>query len=100
MRLKRIILIGVVLVTALIICIYNYRSDHPVPAPPLRELSQDNLLLKDGRWFEKGFTNPFQGVMLETYPDHRLKSRSTISNGFLSGISEGWYTNGTMQVRE
>lgn len=45
-------------------------------------------------------TNVFTGVMVEFYPDGSLQSRSVVSNGFLNGLSEGWWTNGVLAVRE
>ena len=64
------------------------------------ELSRTNLVLKDGRLFQIGSTNPFTGMMLDHYPDGILQSRSTAVSGLLEGTSEGFYTNGQVQVRE
>ena len=44
--------------------------------------------------------NPFNGFLIERYPDGGMKSRSAISNGYLEGLSLGWYTNKQMQVQE
>ena len=78
---------------------------HPAPPPaapvkPLAELSRTNLLRLHNQWCELGHTNPFTGVMLESYPGGQPMSRSVISNGLLNGLSEGWFTNGQIQVRE
>jgi antitoxin component YwqK of YwqJK toxin-antitoxin module len=70
------------------------------PPAALTELSRTNLVRLDGRWCQIGHTNPFTGVLLEFYPDGVLRSRSTVSNGWLNGLSEGWYTNRQLEVRE
>ena len=75
------------------------RAASPPPAP-LPELASTNLVHLNGVWFEKGRTNPFTGVMLEYYRAGGLMSRSVLSNGLLNGLSEGWYTNRQLQVRE
>ncbi len=64
------------------------------------ELHLTNLVQHAGQWCPKGQTNPFTGVLLDTYADGVLKSRSTVTNGRLEGISLGYYTNGQMQVEE
>jgi len=45
-------------------------------------------------------TNAFTGVMVDFYPDGTLQSRTAVSNGVLNGLSEGWWTNGVLAVRE
>jgi hypothetical protein len=67
------------------------------PAP---EIPRHDLVQTDGRWHRSGETNPFTGWMVDYYPAGERLSRSQISNGFLNGVSETWYTNGQMQVRE
>lgn len=71
----------------------------PGPAGPT-ELERTNLVLTAGRLCPAGSTIPFTGVMLEHYPTGALRSRSVISNGILHGLSQGWFTNGQMQVSE
>ncbi len=53
-----------------------------------------------GRLFRQGQSNAFSGIMVESYPDGSLRSRSQISNGLLHGTVEGWYANGQLEVRE
>jgi len=70
-------------------------------AAPAREVLGSELTLREGRLHRIGETSvPFTGVMVERYPSQSLKSRSMISRGVLHGISEGWHTNGQVQVRE
>ncbi len=45
-------------------------------------------------------TNAFTGLMIERYPGGALQSRSALREGRLHGVSEGWFTNGVLQVRE
>jgi len=80
----------------------NLHRAHPPAAPPLpvSELNRTNLMRFHGVWCEFGHTNPFTGVLVETYANGAKMSRSVISNGLLNGLSEGWFTNGQMQVRE
>jgi len=70
-----------------------------MPSVP-SELCRTNLVLAEGRLCQPGRTTPFSGVMVEHYPDGALRSRSTVTNGLLHGISEGWYTNAQIQVSE
>jgi antitoxin component YwqK of YwqJK toxin-antitoxin module len=64
----------------------------------LSERSRSELQMNGGRWWYRN--KPFTGILFDQYEGGRIKSRSTISNGFLEGISEGWYTNGVKQVTE
>jgi len=84
------------------VLVLTWRSVPP-PAPPpapLPEVARTNLLHWGGIWMQKGGTNPFTGVMLEYSPDGAPMSRSVVSNGLLDGLSQGWYTNRQLQVRE
>lgn len=68
---------------------------------PLPEAPRSELTLREGHlYWTGGSTNPFTGFMLEFYGNESLKSRSTISNGLLHGISEGWHTNRQLAVQE
>ena len=78
----------------------TWRGAPLVPAVPLPELARTNLYRLHGSWYQTGHTNPFTGVLLEFYPGGRPMSRSVVSNGLLNGLSEGWFTNRQMQVRE
>jgi len=76
-------------------------SDGAKSAPAevvLPEVERSALVLKDGqlRLGDRIYT----GLMLEHYPNGVLKSRSVVSNGVLHGLSEGWFTNQTLQVSE
>jgi len=64
------------------------------------EANASELKLTNGHLVRIGQTNYFTGLMVERYAGGALKSRSSISNGVMSGTSEGWFTNGVLQVRE
>jgi len=72
-----------------------------VRPPELPVMAPAALELVDGRLMVRGATNQaFTGWMAEQHQDGGLKSHSKVVNGLLSGVSEGWYTNGMVQVRE
>ena len=56
--------------------------------------------LKEGRLTRKGTGEVFSGWLTEAYGTGQLRSRSFVSNGVLEGLSEGWHTNGVLQVSE
>lgn len=95
-RAGALVLGGASLLALIFSCFYPATS----PPLPVVEVSRSSLLLRDGRLFRAGDTVPFTGVMLETYENGSLKSRSCVSNGLLHGLSQGWYTNGVLQVTE
>jgi hypothetical protein len=73
------------------------------PQPKTVELpvaARSSLLFSDGRWYELPQTNLFTGWMVEYFPDGGQCFRAAVSNGLLNGVSEGWYTNGQIQIRE
>lgn len=63
-------------------------------------VARTDLLFQNGLWFRHSDTNVFTGWMVETYPDGSLCSRAAVTNGLLNGLSEGYYTNGQIQIRE
>ncbi len=69
-------------------------------AAALPEVARTNLVLVEGRLRQTGGPIPFAGFMVEHYADGTLRSRSTISNGLLHGLSQGWHTNAQLQVSE
>ncbi|MBI1840372.1 MAG: toxin-antitoxin system YwqK family antitoxin [Verrucomicrobia bacterium] len=90
----------VAILIALLITIRRERapSGSPTSASP-RSVARTNLVLVSGRLCLVGQTNGFTGLM-EERGDGFLRSRSVLSNGVLHGLSEGWHTNGQLQVRE
>lgn len=87
-------IVGGLLVGAILLALRP--GGRPAPA----EVDRAELTLIDGRLHGKGESVPFTGFMIERYPDGLLQSRTSVSNGLLEGLSEGWYTNGQRQVLE
>ena len=79
---------------------YLETRQRPKSAEATVEVDRKELVLKDGLLVRNGGSNAFTGLMLESYPDGTLQSRSAVSNGLLEGLSEGWHTNGVLAVRE
>lgn len=65
-----------------------------------RRVLRSALELRDGILHEKETGKPFSGVLTESYPDGAPLSRSELVDGRLHGVSEGWYANRQIQVRE
>lgn len=63
-------------------------------------LLRSALVLRDGRLYPQGSEKPFTGFVIERWPGGEMQSRSSVSNGLLEGLSEGWHTNGQRQVEE
>jgi len=84
----------------LVVCSLHRVPPPAAPPQPLTELNRTNLMRFHGQWCQFGRTNPFTGALVDNYPNGAKMSRSIIANGLLNGLSEGWFTNGQMQVRE
>lgn len=68
------------------------------PGPP--QASPDQLERVEGRLHFEGEDEPFTGVMVELYSDGVRKARSELEDGRLHGLSEGWFADGQLQIRE
>jgi hypothetical protein len=97
---KRRFVFAALLVSILGGVLFLATRSRQVPTAPLPEVHRRNLEWRAGRWCAPGETNGFTGLLLDTYDNGAMKSRSMISNGLLHGLSEGWSTNGQLQVRE
>jgi len=64
------------------------------------EVSVTGMVHTTGLWCQAGHTNGFTGVILETYRGGVAKSRSSVSNGLLEGVSFDYFTNGLVQVEQ
>jgi antitoxin component YwqK of YwqJK toxin-antitoxin module len=93
-------LLGITLCLTAALAMFLRHSQPTQITAPAREIARRDLVQIDGRWFQTGHTNPFTGIMVDRYPDGSPLSRCDISNGLLNGLSETWYTNGQIQVRE
>jgi antitoxin component YwqK of YwqJK toxin-antitoxin module len=97
---KKSVVFLVGLMFALGLTLFVVTRHRPLPVTPLPEIHRKNLEMRDGVWYQPGHTNGFTGLLLDTYEEGALKSRSAVSNGLLHGLSQGWYTNGQQQVEE
>jgi antitoxin component YwqK of YwqJK toxin-antitoxin module len=70
------------------------------PSLALPEVLASELARREGLLYLGKDRRPFTGFMLEKYANGTLKSRSTVRDGILDGLSEGWHANGQLQVRE
>ena len=101
MKPRRPFLIGIsATIVAVLVLGAIVLSRRTPPKPALREVPARELTLRDGRSYWKDESVPFTGIIKEAYPEGKPKSRSVLSNGLMHGVSEGWYTNGVLQVRE
>lgn len=71
---------------------------NPDPVPHVA--AKNELTWRGDALFLGEETEPFTGVMLDSYPSGSPRSRCALVHGRLHGVSEGWYTNGVLQVRE
>lgn len=55
---------------------------------------------RDGLYFLPGTTNRFTGLMVDFFEAGAKKSETAVSNGWVHGLSQGWHTNGQLQIRE
>lgn len=94
-----LLMTGLFLVVGMVL-LMKFGLRPPAPVASLPETHLTNLVMNAGRWMVRGGTNGFTGVLFDTYADGAKKSRSAVSNGWLQGISQGWFTNGQVQVEE
>lgn len=55
---------------------------------------------KAGQFFRPGSIVPFTGWLTEHAPDGAMRLKTAVLDGRLHGLSEGWATNGTLELRE
>ena len=96
MKKRWIILAGVLLAATIAVTLLWNRSAQT----PLRSLERTELKLRDGVLYASGESRPFQGELVEYYPDKARKLTIEIKDGRLHGRSLGWYPNGQMEVEE
>jgi len=72
----------------------------PVAALQPQTIPLARMEVRDQRLYRAASAKPFTGVVVEHYPNRVLKSRAQVFDGKLDGLSEGWHTNGILQVEE
>ena len=90
-------ILAAVALIALMAALVSYLSRRSVK--PI-EMARSNLVLRNGRLYPSNGSNAFTGVMIERFPGGSPKSRSSVFEGRLPGVFEGWHTNGQLQVLE
>ena len=94
------LVLGVVMSALGVVWVRSRQPALATAAHPPPEVHITNLLRGAYGWGWVGQTNLFTGLLIDTYVDGGLKSRSSVSNGLLQGLSQGWHTNGMLQVEE
>jgi len=82
------------------VTLFELTRHAPVPIIERPQAHRKDLEIRNGVWFQPGETREYTGLLLDSYEEGALKSRSVVSNGLLEGLSQGWYTNGQLQVEE
>jgi antitoxin component YwqK of YwqJK toxin-antitoxin module len=72
----------------------------PKQPEAIREALLTEIFRTNGLVFKKGESKPFSGALLDVGLAGEVVSRTLLKGGLINGISEGWYTNGILQVRE
>lgn len=89
-----LLILALILGTGLLLTLSRPRKVAPL------EVTQSQLVLREGAWYRQGEDTPFTGVLVESYETGERKSRSEIVEGRLDGLTESWYTNGQLQKVE
>lgn len=100
---SRVALAGLVFAIAVVAAVGWFLSRHggeEEGGVPRRELSRDQLELRDGVLYARGETEAFAGLMVEAFPDGAKRIAIEISGGKPHGVSRGWYENGQLEVEE
>jgi len=63
-------------------------------------VSRGELELRSERFYQAGQTLPFTGLMTDDYPGGPIKLQTPLKDGQYHGVSEGWTTNGVLELRE
>ena len=95
-------LLPVAIVGALLFLVIKPTAPIPVAVPvsAIVEVPRIELELRSARLYRIGATNPFHGWLVEFHRSGSRLSRSAVTNGQLHGLSQGWHTNGQLQVNE
>lgn len=75
------------------------REAAQVPERP-RVAERAALDSREGRFFLKNTTNPFTGVLRETYTNGVVSTEAQVREGLLDGLTRGFYPSGVLQVEE
>jgi antitoxin component YwqK of YwqJK toxin-antitoxin module len=62
--------------------------------------NRQQLENRQGQFFLTGGVHAFTGWMIDNHADGTVKLRTSLVDGRLHGISEGWHSNGVQELRE
>ena len=78
----------------------RYLNQVEASKPAQRTIARFRLEERNGLFHCRDTGLPFTGLMTDHYKDGTVKLRSTVVEGQLHGVSEGWFTNRSTEVRE
>jgi antitoxin component YwqK of YwqJK toxin-antitoxin module len=102
LRMKPLLCMAILAIAAAAVIGLSAKYLASVESQPRYETStsRDGLFVKSGQLYRRGSSTPFTGWMLDHFPDGSVSLKTSVLNGRLNGISEGWYTNGVRQIEE
>ncbi len=71
-----------------------------LPTAEPATVSRGQLELRAERYYQAGQAQPFSGWMTDAYPGGQPKLQTPLVAGQYQGVSEGWTTNGVLELRE
>ena len=101
-RLRRLLLMALGLAIVLGIADYSIKLNEEVDSvlPPVREVARFRMETRLGRLYQRETTSPFSGFVTDYSAEGRLKGRSGVASGRLHGLSESWWPDGKLEMRE
>ena len=69
----------------------EFVAEFKIDAKDARLLHQDGMLYFDGQ--------PFSGMLIERYDNHRRKSETGYRKGKMDGLQQTWFSNGAKKTR-
>lgn len=98
---RRPLLAGLLMLgTLLVLKSRQQVADAEAGKPPLSSVARARLENRGGKLYRPGAEAPFSGWITDQHPTGEAKLRSAMVEGRLHGQSEGWSTNGTLELRE
>lgn len=99
-KVKRLLIVGGALLGVILVLFFFVPRPAAPQLAPAAELKLEEAIRKDGLFYTAASTEPFTGNVIEHYESGTMKSRTGVRDGMLHGLSEGWYSNGQLQVSE
>lgn len=93
-------MLGLALVVGLVESSRNALDTAESSASAPLSMARFRLENKAGQFFRPGSTVTFTGWITDHTPDGKVRLKTAVLDGRLHGLSEGWTTNGTLELRE